>query len=99
MKQEDRYMVSALLVAKPEKEQELKNELSAVAVHSRKEEKNIEYHLYQDRINPAQFMLHEVWTSKEDHEKQFQKPYIIAFAQKLDGLLAQPFQAFSPEEI
>lgn len=91
--------VCCIVEAKAGKEDVLKQELMNVMQPSRNESACIEYHLHQDINNPCRFILYEKWQSKEAHEQQFQKPYIIALASKLGDLLAKPFEAFFLEEL
>lgn len=93
------WTVMCIVEAKPGKEEELKQQLMNVIEPSRKESTCLEYHLHEDINNSARFVLYEKWESKEAHQQQFQKPYILAFASKLDGLLEKPYEAFFLEEL
>ena len=93
------YTVICIVEAKSEKTEELKKLLTAVIEPSRKEKTCLSYHLHQDLNNAAQFVLYENWESKETHQKQFQKPYIITLAKELEELLAKPYQAIFAEQI
>ncbi len=59
----------------------------------------LEYRPHQDLSNSAKFVLYEIWESREAHQKQFQKPYIIALAEQIGELLASPYQAIFAEEL
>lgn len=98
-KSQNAYTVMVIAEAKPGKEAFLKRELLDAAELSRKERACIEYRVHQDITNPALFTLYEQWASKEAHQQQFEKPYIIALVKKLDDLLSKPFQAIFAEEI
>ncbi len=87
------------LEAKPEKVEELRQDLLHIQNLSRKENSCLEYRVHQDINNSCQFFLYENWATKEEHQQQFQKPYIISFGEKLDGLLAKPYQAIFSKEI
>lgn len=93
------HTVMVLIEARPGKENELKDSLLKVAELSRQEDSCIEYHLYQDPDNLCQFGLYEKWKSKELHQEQFQKSYIIDFAGKVESLLAKPYQGFFGKEL
>jgi quinol monooxygenase YgiN len=93
------YTVIVTLEAKPSKESELKQLLTNVIEPSRNESACLAYRLHQDLSNPAKFVLYENWENKEAHQKQFQKPYIIALGEKIGELLASPYQAIFAEEI
>lgn len=88
------YAVLAILEAKPGKKVELKQALIAVVEPSRAEKTCLEYRLHQDYNNPAQFILYENWESKEAHQEQFSKPYIIELINKIGDWLAVPYQAY-----
>lgn len=93
------YTVIAVLEAKASKEHELAAALKAVVEPSRAEEICLEYKLHQSSDNPAQFVLYEQWVSKERHREQFAKPYIIELGQKLETLLAKPYQIIFATEL
>ncbi|MCC2666277.1 MAG: hypothetical protein K0S63_193 [Gammaproteobacteria bacterium] len=93
------YTVIVTLEAKTGKESELKQLLTNVIAPSRSESTCLEYRLHQDLDNPEKFVLYENWESKDAHQKQFQKPYIIALGEKIGELLANPYQAIFAEEV
>lgn len=93
------YTVVAIVEAKPGKEDILKQALMSVVEPSRAEKTCINYHLHQDLDNPAQFFLYENWISKEAHQEQFSKRYIIELIDQLNGLLAKPYQAIFAKEL
>lgn len=93
------YTVIITLEAKSGKESELKQLLINVIEPSRSEAACLEYRLHQDLSNPSKFVLYENWESREAHQKQFQKPYIIALGEKIGDLLASPYQAVFAEEV
>lgn len=93
------YTVIVIIEAKPGREHELKQALTNVIEPSRSEKTCLNYLLHQDLDNPAQFVLYENWESKEAHQKQFEKPYINALVNQLEGLLAKPYQAFFTQEL
>lgn len=93
------HTVIVILEAKQGKENELKHSLLKVANLSRQEDSCIEYHFYQDPDNLSQFALFEKWKSKELHQEQFTKPYIIEFAQNAESLLAKPYHGFFGKEV
>ncbi len=93
------YTVVVVIEAKTGKESELKHALTKIIAPSRKELTCLEYRLHQDLNNPAQFVLYENWESKEAHQKQFEKPYITAFAESIENVLAKPYQVVFAEEI
>lgn len=93
------HTVVVIIEAKVGKEAKLKQALLKVIKPSRAEKACLEYHIHQDNSNPAIFILYEIWESQAAHQAQFTKPYIVAFMQEVEGLLAKPYQAFFAKEI
>ena len=93
------HYVIVTLTAKLGKEQELKEALLKVRNLSREENTNISYDVHEDINNPAQFVLYESWTNKQDHEKQFTKPYIQDLGKQLEVLLDKPLQHYMAQRI
>lgn len=96
---EKAYVVIATAEAKSEKVSLVKQLFINVINPSQNERTCLEYRLHQDLNNPAKFILYERWTSKEAHQNQFQKPYILEFIKNMDGLLATPPVMICAEEI
>ena len=94
-----KHTVVVILEAKEAKAAELRAALEAVIAPSRAEPTCIEYRLHQAQDNPAQFVLYENWVSKEKHQEQFEKPYILELGAKLESLLSKPYQVVFAEEI
>lgn len=80
------------LESKKGKELELKNKLLNIKKLSLQEESCIDYRVHEDLSNSSSFVLYEVWSSQEDHAKQFQKSYIIDFGNQLEDLLIKPYK-------
>lgn len=93
------HIVIVILEAKLGKENELAQALKKVVEPSRAEETCVEYRLHQDSDNPTQFVLYEQWVSRERHQEQFTKPYIMELGQKINDLLAKPYQAIFATEM
>lgn len=93
------HIVIAILEAKPNKIEELKNALIHVIKLSRMEKTCLEFYLSQDNDNPTLFFLYENWDSKEGHQKQFSKPYIIEFMNIAGDLLVKPHQSYMTHDI
>lgn len=90
---ENAHTVMVILETKPGKEEFLKEALSKVADQSRLEDSCLEYRFFQDRENPQLFGLYERWKSKELHQLQFSKPYIVDFAKKTETVFVKPYVA------
>ena len=93
------YTVVAILEARKGREGELRQALISVAELSRSEKTNIQFRLHQDVNNCCKFILYENWVSREAHEQQFKKPYIIDLANKLESLLKQKPAHYCANEI
>lgn len=93
------HCIVVVLEAKQGKEEELKQELLKVANLGRKEGACLNYIVHEDLVNPGKFILYENWTSKDEHAKQFEKPYIIELGKKLSDLTDKPFQYFTASVI
>jgi quinol monooxygenase YgiN len=93
------HTVIVILEAKQGKENLLREALIQVAQLSSLEESCIEYRFYQDNETPTRFALYEEWESKELHQKQFSKPYILSFAKQAEPWLDKPCDAIFGQEI
>ena len=97
--QKSPHTIVVTLEAKPGQEKALEDLLLSVVNPSRAEATNLDYRLHRDVNNPARFVLYENWTSKKDHEKQFNKPYIAELITKVDGMLAKPYEVTVAKEL
>lgn len=93
------HTVIAILEAKPEKEAELKQALINVIEPSRSEKTCIEYRLHQSTKNKNEFILYENWKSQEAHQEQFKKPYILDLVNKIENILAKPYEVYFANEL
>ncbi len=93
------HTVVVVLEAMSGKADELKQALNSVISPSRAEKTCLEYRLHQDSNNPNVFILYENWESKEAHQAQFTKPYIIELINKIEAILAKPFQVYFAQEL
>ena len=93
------HTVVVVLEAKPGKESDLAAALEMVVQPSRAEKTCLEYRLHRSLENQGQFVLYENWESKEKHQAQFAKPYIVTLGEKLNDLLGKPYQVIFAEEI
>ncbi|HEL2929504.1 TPA: antibiotic biosynthesis monooxygenase [Legionella pneumophila] len=99
MKMNEGHTVVVIMEGIKGKEDALKNVLMSVVEPSRSESSCLEYRLHQDKNNPAQFILYENWESEQLHQEQFKKSYIIASIEKIEPLLAKPYQVIFANEI
>jgi Uncharacterized conserved protein len=84
--------LTAISRAKPQHVDQFKALLLTLVVESRKEEACIQYDLHQSTDNPALFIFHEEWASKEALELHNQTAHIAKFikdsADIIDGNVA-----------
>ncbi|GBC60582.1 antibiotic biosynthesis monooxygenase [Desulfonema ishimotonii] len=83
--------VVATMIAKPGKEDALKQELLGLIEPSRADEGCLKYHLHQDQADPTVFVFYENWESKELLDAHLAQPHLKAFGEKAGELLAEPF--------
>lgn len=82
--------VVATARAKPGMEDELGKRLLALVEPSRAEEGCISYDMHQSNDDPALWLAYETWRSEEDLARHFEMPYLKAFGESKDEVLAQP---------
>jgi quinol monooxygenase YgiN len=70
--------VIAKVVAKQDSVDNVKSALLKIIEPTRKEDGCIDYTLYQDNKDPAVFVLHENWKSKDDLEKHMNTAHFIS---------------------
>lgn len=93
------HTVVVIVEAKPGHDVDLKQALHDIIMPSRNEKASIEYKVHQSDSDPNQFMLYETWTSAQEHAKQFEKHYILKFADQLKAHVAKPYVLFMGKEI
>jgi quinol monooxygenase YgiN len=82
--------VVAEIVAKPGKEDELKDCLLALIEPTRKEDGCVQYDLHQNTSEAGRFVFYENWRSREELERHLQSPHLLAFGSVEEELLAEP---------
>jgi quinol monooxygenase YgiN len=73
--------------AKPGREQELRDELTALVEPTSQEEGFVNYDLHVSLEDPAVFFLYENWESGEALDAHFQTPHLQRFVGLTDELL------------
>lgn len=89
---EKRVTVLARIKAKEGMEDKVRQELLALVAPSRSEEACINYDLHQSTDDKSLFMFYENWTSKEALDKHLSMPYLDAFDENAEEMLAQPVE-------
>jgi len=68
----------------------MREELLSLVEPSLKDPGCLNYDLHQSVDNPALFLFHENWMSKQHLDKHLQTPHVQALLLKLAQLLAEP---------
>jgi quinol monooxygenase YgiN len=87
---ENKVTVVASFLAKPGKEENVRQTIEAVIAPTRAESGCINYDLHQSTDDPSLFMLYENWNSKKDLDEHLDMPYLRDLIAKADDLLAKP---------
>jgi|SRR6187402_2952914 quinol monooxygenase YgiN len=82
--------VVATFEARPGKETELRNALTALVTPTRQEAGCLNYDLHALPENPARFLFHENWTTKAALEVHLQSAHIQALLPRVDELCVAP---------
>jgi len=91
--------VLAHVRAKAGKEKQMRQELLSLVEPSRKDAGCLNYDLHQSLENPALFLLHENWASKELLDRHLKKPDLQAVLARVGQLAAEPPQITLWEKI
>jgi quinol monooxygenase YgiN len=78
--------VVATFQSRPGKEAALRAALTGLLAPTRKEAGCINYDLHQSPDDPAKFLFHENWTSKELLDAHLKSEHIAALGQRIDEL-------------
>ena len=81
--------IVANIKANPDQIALVKAELEKLIPITRAEAGCINYDLFQDTANPAHFMFHENWESRELWQTHMNAPHLAAYMQATDGAVAE----------
>lgn len=81
-----------MVVAKPEKREELRAMLAAQIAPTRAEPGCMNYDFHVDAEDPNAFMFHENWRSRADLEAHLKMPHLAPLQSRVDELLASPVE-------
>ncbi|GAB5387452.1 MAG: putative quinol monooxygenase [Alphaproteobacteria bacterium] len=84
-----RLTIVANIHAQPDQIELVKSELLKLVPVTRKEDGCINYDLHQDNDDPAHFMFHENWESREQWQTHMQAPHLAAYMQATEGAVAK----------
>lgn len=87
---DQKVTIVALIKAKPQYEEKVKETLLNLVSHTRKEAGCINYDLHQSADDTSLFMFYENWKSKKDLDEHFEMPYLKDFLGKAEEMLAEP---------
>jgi quinol monooxygenase YgiN len=90
--QNKKVTVLAMAKAKEGMEETVKQELLSLVEPTRLEPGCINYDLHQAPDDKSLFIFYENWKSKEDLDKHLRMPYLKAFLEEADNLLAKPLE-------
>ena len=83
-----RITVLARIKAKEGMEEKVEQELLALVAPSRAEEACVNYDLHRSVDDKTLFMFYENWASREDLDQHLSMPYLDAFDENMEGMLA-----------
>ena len=81
--------IVANIKANPDQIVLVKTELQKLIDITRAEAGCINYDLYQDNDNPAHFMFHENWESRELWQTHMNAPHLAAYMAATEGAVAE----------
>lgn len=84
-----RITVLARIKAQVGMEAKVERELLALVAPSRAEEACVNYDLHRSVDDKTLFMFYENWTSREGLDKHLSMPYLDAFDENVEGMLAE----------
>jgi quinol monooxygenase YgiN len=82
--------VVATFEARPGKETELRNALTALVAPTRTENGCLNYDLHVLPENPGRFLFHENWTTQAALDAHLQAPHVQALLPRVDELCSAP---------
>jgi quinol monooxygenase YgiN len=87
-----RCTIIGIVIAKPEKREELLAILAAQVAPTRAEPACLNYDFHVDAEDPNKFMFYENWRSRADLETHLRMPHLKPLQSRLDELLARPVE-------
>jgi quinol monooxygenase YgiN len=89
---EPQLTVVAEMVAKPGKEDELRNALLGLIEPTRRESGCVQYDLHESADQPGRFLFFENWRSKQDLDEHLNTPHLKDLGSRSGELLAEPMR-------
>lgn len=81
--------IVANIIAKADKVELVKTELTKLIAKTRAEEGCVNYDLHQDNSNPAHFLFHENWTSRELWQTHMGAQHLKDYMAATEGAVEQ----------
>lgn len=81
-------IILAQITATPGKEALVRSELEKLVAPTRAEEGCVHYDLHQDNDNPAFFVFHEIWESRDLWQAHMNMPHLAAYGAATEGAVA-----------
>lgn len=78
--------------ARPGHEDEVERLILALVEPLRAEEGAIEFHVHRDRADRSQFVIYEMFRSKQDLEKHVAQPYVGEFVRAMQAHVTGPLR-------
>lgn len=86
------FRVLAILEAKSESRQELLEFLISLVVPAREEQGNVYYDLHYSTKNPNEFLLDELWDTKDDFDRHYESSKSSNDRMRVSRLLVKPLE-------
>lgn len=82
----DTRKITAILIAKPGKAAELETLMRGMVAPCRAEAGNLRWDIWQDKDNPARFVLDELYTDDAAVQAHRSTPHFLSYAAKVGDL-------------
>jgi quinol monooxygenase YgiN len=92
-------ILTAVIQAKPGKEEELKSLLTSLFPPVSQEDGVIEYRLHSTQSVPGKFFFYEKYKDKQTLERHSNTPYLLDTFRRMDALISEKPQVELYEEI
>jgi quinol monooxygenase YgiN len=83
-------ILTARFQARQNQQQQVKSELMALVEPSRADPACITFELHEATDDEAQFLLYEVWESREAFDRHIKQPFMQSYSARINKLLAEP---------
>jgi quinol monooxygenase YgiN len=91
--------VFARLEPRPEKERQLRDELTLVLEATRAEPGCVRIHLYESTRGPLTYFIHSEWIDEPAFDAHVELPHTVRFVGQVGELITHPLQAVRTQQI